>query len=188
MNSENDFGVLVKEDVENINIAENDAIASAEVDAFFDKKVFYGFKVGDFGLLIDYGVDSEVIDNMPIYSLPNTSTWLQGVINLRGHLIPVFDLQSLFDFSHDSQKKDLLLILDKGEKAVAIKITEHPEALDNLDIDTQPVHLPDELKDHVLEIFKKDQMNWLKYDKEQFFKALSPKIIASKETEPEHDE
>ena len=51
-----------------------------------------GFAIGkeQFGVVIL--MVQEIIRMVPITSIPNSPDFIEGVINLRGHIIPVIDL------------------------------------------------------------------------------------------------
>ncbi|MBE9527490.1 MAG: chemotaxis protein CheW [Proteobacteria bacterium] len=158
---------------------ENDELM-AQVDDFFDKQQFYGFRIGEIGLLISGGIESEILDNFTIHPVPNTVSWLRGVINLRGHLVPVYNLHELFGFSQNIQKHSFLIILDKGENSVAIEISDYPKVLENLVQVDRQLSLPEVFEDYVLEIYEDEGVSWLSFNKQQFFSALSEKIVATK--------
>ena len=52
----------------------------------------YGFHLGDLRLLFDPSRDSQFLDLLPIYSLPNSARWFTGLANVQGSVVPVFDL------------------------------------------------------------------------------------------------
>lgn len=56
-----------------------------------------GFRVGAWGLLLDSHVFCEIVDHNKISLLPNVQPWFNGVLNLRGTIVPVIDLHILFN-------------------------------------------------------------------------------------------
>ena len=40
------------------------------------RRVRYGFRVGDIGLVIDRHKASEIVDDVPVRAIPNTPVWL----------------------------------------------------------------------------------------------------------------
>lgn len=138
----------------------------------------YGFRIGGFGLIIDTETTSEVIDQLPVYSVPNTPSWLLGLINLRGNLVPVFDLITLLDIEHNSKQKQKLLILGEGEHAIAIPIEKLPEP-PNL---TRPLPrlppLPTILREHITTAYVDQNFIWLEFQHHSFFQSLSTQMNA----------
>ena len=138
----------------------------------------YGFRIGGFGLIIGLDTTSEVIDQLPIYSIPNTPMWLLGLINLRGNLVPVFDLKVLLDIEHSSDQQRKLLILGEGEKAVAIPIDHLPEPPDlNRPLPRLPP-LPTILREHITAAYVDQNFIWLEFQHHSFFQSLAAQMNA----------
>ncbi len=55
----------------------------------------------------------EIIRSAPISPVPNSPEFVEGVINLRGDIIPVIDLRKRLNlYTEEIQKKNWILILD----------------------------------------------------------------------------
>ena len=95
------------------------------------RHIRYGFLIAGQSILIDQTIICEVVQNSYIYPIPNTPAWITGMVNLRGNLIPVFNLGRLFsgDKEYAPSRKNLLVI-DRGERAIATFIDELPVSLD----------------------------------------------------------
>ena len=139
-----------------------------------ESRVRYGVWLDRIGLLIPLHTQSEVIDNVPIYPLPNTTVWFSGLCNLRGNIIPIYDLESLFGFRKGVPEKHYLLILDKGEKAVGIltKVLPQPHLLGNNLIMLNRPPMPQSLEAHVSTAYIIDQQVWFDFNHESFFNAI----------------
>jgi len=139
-----------------------------------------GFRIGNLGLLIAQQATSELSDILQICSIPFTKAWLLGLINLRGNLVPVFDLRQLLQFPSVQQpnKKMMLLILGQGEFAGAIVIDELPIHLNFTDSDklTNDPPLPTIIKPFVSSGYEKDGTVWFNFDNEGFFKSLATQL------------
>lgn len=75
-----------------------------------------GFKIGKELFGVDILMVQEIIRSAPITHVPNSPEFVEGVINLRGSIIPVIDLRRRLDL-HTSQyekERDWILILDIG--------------------------------------------------------------------------
>ena len=66
----------------------------------------------------EFGIDilkvQEIIRTMAITKVPNSPPYVEGVINLRGKVIPVIDLRSRFNMeyrSHDSHTRIIVIEL-----------------------------------------------------------------------------
>lgn len=138
----------------------------------------YGFRTGGVGLLIGAGVDSEVLDALPVSALPNTPAWLLGLINLRGNLVPVFDLVELLGLSRDPGHQRRMLILDEGERAVGVLIDRLPEVPQLTRRLGSLPPLPGQLGEYVSDAYLSSESVWLEFDHRAFFASLSTHLAA----------
>lgn len=138
------------------------------------KQLRYGFRSAGLGLLIPQGVGSEVVPMMPMAIIPNGPTWLMGMINLRGNLVPICDLQRLIDGkSGASLDKPMILVIDKGEKAAGFLISEYPLAMTELHPADQMSGIPQSLQKQVKSMTSPDGQLWLEFDHEAFLEEAS---------------
>ncbi len=66
------------------------------------------FKIGDEEFGVDILKVQEIIRMMPITKVPNAPSFVEGVINLRGQVIPVIDMRKRFGMSasaHNDQTR-----------------------------------------------------------------------------------
>lgn len=134
----------------------------------------YGFKIGSLGLLIQAGCGSEVIQMPTIWTLPGSPPWFLGLINLRGNLIPVFELRRVLGLEEpEANTKRLVLVFDQGEKAVGVIIDDFPKPLTALSALPQLPQLPTMLSGHVRKGYVKDEMIWLEFDQNSFFEEIN---------------
>lgn len=134
----------------------------------------YGFRIGSFGLMIQADVGSEVIRPDAISSLPGSAPCLLGLLNLRGNLVPVFDLSMVLGVAKSNELKTMLvLILDKGENAVGMVIDGFPQPLQAMRNIAQLPVLPAVLQEHVNAAYVKDERVWLEFNHESFFEKLT---------------
>ncbi|MGB0128910.1 MAG: chemotaxis protein CheW [Rhodocyclaceae bacterium] len=137
-------------------------------------EVRYGFRVGSLNFLIWPHTGSEVIAMAPIATIPNSSPWLLGMINLRSNLVPVFDLAMLCALNGTGDPASRwILVLEKGDKAVGLIINGVPKQLSQL----SPVHhlpsIPTILRGAVSAGYMGDDVLWLEFDHRTFFSALN---------------
>ena len=138
----------------------------------------FGFQVGEIGMLVPPGMLSELVDESEIYSLPTTPRWFRGLINLRGSLVPVFDLKQLFEMQGESAVKANLLVLNTGEEAVGILIDGLPVTLDVTKIPERSPPLPPALRKYSQTVYVRDRELWVEFDFEGFFQAAGNRIVA----------
>ena len=147
------------------------------VDDEASLNIRYGFRLGNINFLLNEAAMSEIVTKPLIYPIPNTPSWIQGLINLRGILVPVFNIKKCIKQENKDDNKNHLLVIDKGERAFATFIDSLPDSI-NVDevelIDTSiPDELPDMLKTHVTTALKINNEVWLELDYDAFIKELT---------------
>jgi len=75
----------------------------------------------------DYGIGilkiKEIIGMMPITSVPQTPSFVKGVVNLRGKVIPVVDLRLKFGMpAIDYTERTCIIVVEISGQSGAIKI------------------------------------------------------------------
>ncbi len=134
----------------------------------------YGFRIGDLGLLINPDVGSEVLSMPQVATLPNTLPGFLGLINLRGNLVPVYELRVLLDLPpRPASVTTMVLVFGKDERAVGITIEGYPDALLDLTPMSHLPALPDLIRKHVSAGFIKDDTVWLDFNHNTFFEEIS---------------
>lgn len=138
----------------------------------------YGFRLGKIYFLINNFTTCEVVIKPTIYPIPNTPSWVQGLINLHGILIPVFNIKKrIGEKSDDDKKKDTLIIIDKGERAFATFIDALPDSI-NLDDGnfiriTVPDDVPEIIKEYITEAYELKKEIWLELNYDALIKNLT---------------
>ncbi len=147
----------------------------------------YGYQVGTINLLIGLTTGSEIIPMEVLTPIPNTPSYLRGILNLRSNLVPVFDMKLLLeldnqDLDHqdladqeqlnEQKDKPMVLILDKGDKAIGIIVDGFPQALLGLQRLQRLPQLPNKLEGCVSTGYMKEESLWLEFDHEAFFSTL----------------
>jgi chemotaxis signal transduction protein len=139
----------------------------------------YGFRLGKINFLVNQFSMSEVVTKPVIYPIPNTPSWIQGLINLRGILVPVFDIKKRIGQNNndENKKKDILLVLDKGERAFATFIDALPDSINIDEVELKETDIPNDiheiLKEHVTEAFELNEEVWFEINYETFVKNMT---------------
>ena len=142
------------------------------------EEVRYGFKVADVGFLVGRRILCEVIPPPLVARIPHTPDWLSGVTNLRGSLVPVFDLRPLLRLPSRSSSEAVAIVLDRGEHAAALLVDARPQALTALSALSQLPPLPEALEDHVSIGFVAQDTTWLELDHREFLVSLRQRMAA----------
>lgn len=130
----------------------------------------YGFRVGELGLLIDPDTGSEVLSVPAVTPLPDAPPGFFGLINLRGNLVPLYELRVLLGIGQSPAQADSkVLVFGQGEQAVGVVIDGYPSALSALHPLPHLPPLPDVLQPHVPAGHMQDGTVWLEFDHGSFF-------------------
>lgn len=88
------------------------------------------FRLGDDLYAADIMRIREIIRPQKLTSLPKSPSFVEGVLNLRGTVIPVIDLRKRFDFPvADLDKNTRLLIVTVGKQLLGLEVDEVTEVI-----------------------------------------------------------
>lgn len=90
-----------------------------------------GFTIGEEMFGVDILMVQEIIRSSPITAVPNSPDFVEGVINLRGNIIPVIELRKRLNlYKENSSLKDTwILILDIAGKITGFIVDSVTEVL-----------------------------------------------------------
>jgi chemotaxis signal transduction protein len=101
-----------------------------------------------------------------------------GVMNLRGNLLPVFNLHQLLDVGERGRNKQTVLVLDQGSDMVGVAIDGLPESVTpNRTLRSLPP-LHEALQEHVSAAYTTDDTIWLDFDHQSFFTTLGRQVTS----------
>ena len=153
------------------------AIAGRPMTPLSEVKVArFGFRIGPLRLLIKERTISEVVTQPQIFQIPNVPTWFLGLMNLRGNLLPVFDLHQLLETGETGRDKRSVLILDQGNEAAGVPIDGLPESVALSDRLRNIPPLPDVIETHISQAFAKEGTIWLELQHHGFFTSLGRQL------------
>lgn len=135
---------------------------------------FRGLRIGNLGLLVAHHCGGEIIEDARIFPLPRAAAWCRGLINLRGNLIPAFDLHESLGLTRLRASKQWWLALGTRDDALAFPVDALPVSLlaDGASA-VQSSVIPEQLRAHVGVGFRIDGELWLEFRHRDFFRALS---------------
>jgi len=140
----------------------------------------HGFFIDNFGLLIPGTVQCEIIEEIRLCPIPHTQTWFHGMTNLRGGIVPVFDLQHMLGFSPTSKqtRKQKLLIINSNQDPLGILIDTLPKAVrfsPEHHLQTPPTP-PGKLAAFCKNFFKTERI-WIEWEINQFFESHTQRNV-----------
>jgi purine-binding chemotaxis protein CheW len=89
-----------------------------------------GFRIGreTFGLPIS--IVREIVRVPEITAVPNAPDYIEGVINLRGRIIPIVDLRKRFgDKTFEPSKKNRIVVVELETRAIGLIVNSASEVL-----------------------------------------------------------
>lgn len=132
-------------------------------------------RVGALGLLFPFDVGREVIGPPSVTRIPNSVSWLRGLANVRGALVPVVDTAAAFGMEREPGVASYLLILGHGETALGLLIDGLPRLLDlaasQLVSDSPPT--PRLLAEAVTATYEHGGRTWFDVDLDVLFDILA---------------
>lgn len=81
---------------------------------------FLGFVIGNYSFIVSAKCFCEVVVDTPIAALPNAPDALVGLSNIRGVLVPVYQLHSSLESK--LPKKNTIFCIGKGDSAIGVLI------------------------------------------------------------------
>jgi len=98
-----------------------------EVDLHSKPESFFGFGIGHYHFMVKASCFCEVFVETAIAPVPNAPESLAGLCNIRGVLIPVYQIHSALKLQ--LPKKPIIFVIGKGEAAIGILIDSLPVSL-----------------------------------------------------------
>jgi len=138
----------------------------------------FGFRIGQLHFLLKPKTHSEVMVQPHVYPIPNVPAWFLGVLNLRGNVLPVFELHQFLQAGSSNRHKCTVLLLDRGRDAVGVSIDGLPQVVALNQALHEIPSLPDGLQEHVAAAYVTDGTIWLDFDHQSFFTALGRHITS----------
>ena len=103
-------------------MADNFALDMVEDEEDEGLMQLVGFEIGDEQFGVNILSVQEIIRSAPVTNVPNSPIFIEGVINLRGDIIPVIDLRKRLNLYQNEEKvkslKNWILILNIGERVI----------------------------------------------------------------------
>ena len=135
----------------------------------------YGFRIGHHQLLHDLNLPVELGESPRCYPLPNSDVWFRGLTNLRGNLVPVFDLTSLLETESTDPRRQMLLVIGASDRTAGLIIDGTPMqiSVDTAHRTDDPDDIPELLREHVRATYRFAGTLWLEVDFDGLFGSLA---------------
>ena len=108
---------------------EEDALYLEDEDTQKDKYLTFHLAGEDYAIAVKHVV--EIVGLQRITEVPDTMTFVKGVINLRGKIIPVIDVRIRFRLeTRTYDERTCIIIVDMGETTVGLIVDKVSEVMD----------------------------------------------------------
>ena len=101
---------------------------------------FLSFFLGDEEYAIDILKVQEIIGLMPITKVPKMPDYIEGVVNLRGKIIPVMNLRSRFGLPTIANTEEtVMIVVQDGARLTGVLVDKVSEVVDVTDAQIEDV-------------------------------------------------
>lgn len=120
-----------------------------------EHREFVSFLVGQQSFCLDIAKIGEIRRWSPATLLPHAPDYVLGVINLRGSVIPIFDLSAKLGFGKvDPNERSVIMIVTEGTQTIGLLVDSVSEILNIDPSRMQPKpDLDEDGADHILGFF-----------------------------------
>jgi purine-binding chemotaxis protein CheW len=87
-----------------------------------EEGLFLGFVVGDEAYAVEVGLIKEILKIPRIYSLPKVPSFVKGVIDLRGAILPLMDLKERLGLGPVDLKRGRVVVMIPGNKPIGLLV------------------------------------------------------------------
>ncbi|MFT6388557.1 MAG: twitching motility protein PilI [Cellvibrionaceae bacterium] len=109
-----------------------------------------GFSLLGMNFVVSMGELNEMLEVPSYTKLPGVQSWVRGVANVRGRLLPVFDLAAYFGSSLTGAKKQQRLLVIDRDKVYAGLWVDQVFGMKYFPVDTRTEHLPKALPESLI--------------------------------------
>lgn len=88
------------------------------------------FKIGDEQFAVETSRVQSIADMMKVTSVPKAPRHIKGLINLRGSIISLLDINLLLNISHGGNEQTNIIILNVEDELVGISVDQVDEVLE----------------------------------------------------------
>ncbi|SKA72734.1 purine-binding chemotaxis protein CheW [Clostridium sp. USBA 49] len=88
------------------------------------------FKLGDEQFAVETAKVQSINDTMSITKVPKAPKHIKGLINLRGNIISLLDINLLLNINNDEKEQNNIIILEMEDELVGITVDQVDEVLD----------------------------------------------------------
>jgi len=88
------------------------------------------FKVNEEQFAVEASTVQSINDMMEITNVPKSAAYIKGLINLRGNIISLLDINLLLDIEKGEDAQENIIILNLQEESVGVTVDQVDEVLE----------------------------------------------------------
>ncbi len=150
-----------------------DADSEERVRQHWQQVRCYGFQIGTNHLLAPLNVYCELLTQVRIEALPNSPEHFLGLSNVRGNLVPVYQLEPLLGEKPITPKYALVIGNLQQAGALLINAKPKPYDLNSFQQCEQAIAINDLLQNAVVAQYENDNTLWHMINHKQLFQQLA---------------
>lgn len=143
------------------------------------KRLWRGVKLGGYNILLDPAIQGEIQDELVIQPVPRCREYCEGLTNLRGNLVALYDVSHYLDKEPSSHRWYLILHTEPAWVGIAMDTLPDQLSLSDTDRLQQMPPLPDKLEPFVKAGYRSDHVLWLELDLQRFFRQLAEQAVVT---------
>jgi len=163
MNTSDPFDLLL--DLERRTLESSSGLPT--LDQVKDEWVGVGFRIGSSRLIASMSEVKEILD-IPEYTMvPGVKSWIVGVANVRGSLLPILDMKSYLLGEEIKQRhKGRVIVIDyKGfNTGLIVEEVYGMRHFREADITADIPEVPEKISPYIDRAFKQDEEHWPVFD------------------------
>lgn len=122
-----------------------------------------GFRIGDMALVASMDEVAEIL-HMPTYTpIPGVRSWMVGLANVRGNLLPLMDLKGFVTGQDVSSKKKSRVLVARHEDGMTGLVVDEILGLKHFYLEEQVFEIPslvDSYRPYIKMAFKNADQHW----------------------------
>lgn len=111
------------------------------------------YTVGSYNFLLEQDIKVENLSNLSLNTVPHAPKWCNGIVNLRGIIVPIVDMHVFLNTGNKTSKNSQLMMLDHKDHSPVIFQTDRLPQIVYLD-DYTTINIPEKLPNWIIKAIK----------------------------------
>lgn len=133
------------------------------LDRVEDEWVGVGFRVGDSRLIASMSDVKEILDLPEVTKVPGVKSWVVGIANVRGSLLPIMDMKSFLLGEDIRQRhKGRVIVIDYMGVNTGLVVEEvfGMRHFNDTDVSDQQANVPSDISPFIEKVYQQELEHW----------------------------